>query len=63
MCFLLIHYIEFFSVPALVTYTVYIAIAGSDFFHFLPAEVTAESPAGFPPSPGFPEASTAKALR
>ena len=53
-----------FFVPALVTYRcIWIAIAGSDFFHFLPAEVTAESPAGFPPSPGFPEASTAKALR
>ena len=38
-------------------------MAGFDFFHILPVEVTAESPAGFPPSPGFPEASSAKALR
>ena len=35
-------------------------IAGSDFFC---VKVTEEASTGFPPSPGFPEASTAKALR
>ena len=35
-------------------------IVGSDCF--FPVKVTAESSAGFPPSPGFPESSAAKEL-